>query len=416
MDIRRTDTEERTKRRRAIAFGGVLAAALLAVLVVTQFDLTIPTVPRSSVWVDTVRRGEMLREVRAPGVLVPREIRWVAAQTGARVERILVRPGAVVGKDTVIMELSEPELLDRHLAASAEFAAAEADLVAHQMSLESQLLDYRTALGSLQAEHEAMKMQAEAEMGLVESGIMARIPARRSELAVEQLARQIAAEKKRIANFRNSIVAQLAADRARLSQLSNTLELRLRQVESLQVTAGIDGVLQQVPVQEGQQVQPGTNLARVARPGELNAELRVPETQVSDVRLNQVARIDTRSGEAEGRVLRIDPAVTDGAVLVEIGFNTPLPDGARPDLSVDGIIEIERLPDVTYTGRPAVGQAGSELSLFRIDDSGLARRVSIRVGRISSSFMEIEQGLEEGDQVILSDTSPWADHEILRVD
>lgn len=417
MDIHRPDLKQRSQRRRTIYLASAVMAVLLAGWAVASLEPAAPDVARASLWLDTVKRGDMLREVRGPGTLVPREIRWIAAETNARVERIVVKPGASVQADTVILELANPELIDQQLGAEATLKAAEADYQAHRMTLESQLLDQRVTLAGVISEHESARLQAEAERGLAESGIIPRIQSRRSELLTEQLKLRTGIERERIAKFEKTIAAQLAADRARLDQLRNVAELRRRQVDGLHLKAGIAGVLQQVPVQEGQQVVAGTNLARVAKPGDLMAELRIPETQVRDVALGQNVRVDTRNGIVAGQVIRIDPAVINGSVQVDVELGGELPAGARPDLSVDGTIEIERLTDVLYVGRPAYGQPESEVRLFRLEpDGGHARRVPVQLGRASVSQIEIGAGLNVGDQIILSDISQWDTYDRLTIE
>lgn len=415
MDIQRLDLKQQARRRRiALIVAAVVALAAL-VGFVSRLDPAAPSVVKSSLWLDTVKQGDMLREVRGPGVLVPKEIRWIAAESNARVERIVVRPGAVVEADTVILELSNPEVVDQQLSAVSALTAAEADYTAKQMGLESQLLDQRAALAGIRADYEGARLQAEAETELAGRGIISRIQARRSELTSEQLKLREGIEVERIEKFEQTLRAQLAAERARIEQLKNVAELRRRQAEALKVRAGIAGVLQQVPVQEGQQVAAGTNLARVAKPGELMAELRISETQVKDILHGQQVRVDTRNGVVAGQVVRIDPAVQNGTVLVEVEFTEALPASARPDLSVDGTIEIERLQNVLYVGRPAYGQPESEVRLFRVDAEGQAQRVPVRLGRASVNLIEIQQGLAPGDQIILSDTSQWEGYERLRV-
>lgn len=416
MDIQRID-RARQKQLRQWGLGtlGALSVAALGIWL-AALDPAAPSVDKASLWTDTVKRGEMLREVRGPGLLVPKEIRWIAADTAARVERIVVRPGATVAADTVILELSNPEVIDQALAAEAALAAAEADYTARDATLQSQLLDQRAVQAQVQADFESARLQAEAEAELTAKGIIPRIQFRRSQLNAEQLRGRVAIEAQRIDQFKASLAAQLAADRARIAQLRNAAELRRRQADALQLRAGVVGVLQQVPVQEGQQVAPGANLARVARPGFLMAELRIPETQIKDVLIGQTVRVDTRNGVIAGQVSRIDPAVQNGAVLVDVELSGELPPGARPDLSVDGIVEIERLPDVLYVGRPAYGQPESAVRLFRIDpESGLALRVPVRLGRASVSVIEVQQGLAAGDLIILSDTSQWDDYDRLRI-
>ncbi len=417
MDIQRVDFAK-LKRRRQIVYGGLAAVAVIALLAwVAQLDPAAPKVPRESLWLDTVKRGEMLREVRGPGTLVPKEIRWIAAETPARVDRIVIKPGATVEPDTVILELSNPDVVDASLQADAAHTAAQADYLARQMTLESQLLDQRANLAGFQADYESARLQAEAESELAAMGIISALQYKRSQLTADQLKLRVGIEQERIAKFERTINAQLAADRARAEQLAHTAEQRRRQVDNLRLRAGIAGVLQQVPVQEGQQVAAGVNLARVAKPGELMAELRIPETQVKDVVYGQAVRVDTRNGVVAGKVSRIDPAVQNGSVLVDVELSGELPPGARPDLSVDGTIEIERLDDVLYVGRPAYGQPDSEVRLFRLDpESGIALRVPVRLGRASVSVIEVQQGLAAGDQIILSDTSQWDDYDRLRLD
>jgi HlyD family secretion protein len=416
MDIKRTDIKQKRRRRQYI-YGSLGTVALIAAAIgIFRMEPAAPSVDRASVWTDTVKRGEMLREVRGPGVLVPREIRWIAAETSGRVERLLIKPGARVEPDTVLMELSNPDIVDMQLAADAALTAAKADYSARQMTLESQLLDQRANFAGIEADFESARLQAEAERELNAKGIISDITYRRSELLSERLRVRLDIEKERIAKFEATIQAQLAAERARLTQLENEVALRQRQHDGLMVRAGIHGVLQQTPVQEGQQVAAGTNLARVARPDLLMAELRIAETQAKDIALDQPVRIDTRNGVVPGRVVRIDPAVQNGTVQVDVDFDGDLPPGARPDLTVDGTIEIERLSEVLFVGRPAYGQPNSTISLFRLDPaSNRALRVPVRLGRTSVNLVEIEQGLEVGDTVILSDTSAWDEFDRIRL-
>jgi HlyD family secretion protein len=396
---------------------GLLLLVIAAGAGLAALGPAMPTVERSSLLVGTVKRGELLREVRGPGTLVPKEIRWIAADTAARVEQILVRPGATVEPDTVILELDNPELEGDLLAATAEVTAAQSDLAAKRTELQSRLLDQQAAEAQAKADYESARMQAESEKTVAEKGIIPAVQYRRSLVALEQLRYRVDIEGQRVAEFRRNIAAQVAAAKARLDQLAAARDLRQRQVERLHVRAGIAGVLQQVPVEAGQQVAAGSNLARVARPGELMAELRIAETQTKDVALGQAVRIDTRNGIVDGRVLRVDPAVQNGSVQVDVDLTGKLPPGARPDLSVDGTIEIERLPDVLYVGRPAFGEPGSDVRLFRLDPaSGIATRVAVRLGKSSVNLVEVLDGLEVGDQVVLSDTSAWDQHDRIRLD
>jgi HlyD family secretion protein len=416
MDIARPELKRRKQKRRILVGAAIVVAVLLVTVGLVRLEPAAPTVARASVWVDTVREGEMLRQVRGPGVLAPREIRWIAAQTDGRVERIVVRPGAVVEPDTVVMEMSNPDLVQQTEEARYAVEAAEAEFTETKLRLSSEQLDQRADVAAARAEYESARLQAEAEKELSAKGIVAVVQYRRSELLAEQRRVRLEIEEERLQQFSASMDAQTASQRARLEQERNTYQRRLDQVDSLHVRAGIAGVLQQVPVEEGQRVTLGANIARVARPDDLQAELRIAETQARDVQIGQHVDIDTRNGIVEGRVIRIDPAVQAGTVQVDVELVGELPRGARPDLSVDGTIEIERLDHVVYTGRPAYGQPHSTVSLYKLTNDGRdAIRVPVQLGRSSVNSIEIVQGLVPGEQVILSDTSAWDDHERIRL-
>ena len=416
MDISRPDLKQKKRRRQFVYVGAGILTLIAIAFGLYAIEPAAPKVARAQVWIDAVKRGEMKREVRGPGTLVPKDVRWIAAETTARVDRFLVKPGALVSADTVIMELSNPEVMDQLLAARSEVTAAEADHAALRMNLESQALDQRANMAGIEADYESARLQAEAEADLNQKGIISDINFRRSELTAERLKVRLDIEQERIAKFKDTMAAQLAAGRARIEQLRNTLALRERQADSLKLKAGIDGVLQQVPVEVGQQVAPGTNLARVARPDVLIAELRIPETQAKDVLVGQKVAVDTRNGIVEGLVARIDPAVLNGTVQDDVELVGTLPAGARPDLSIDGTIEIERLADVLYVGRPAYGQPQSDTTLFRVDaKSGIATRVPVKLGRASVTVIEVSRGLAEGDQVVLSDTEQWDKYDRLKL-
>jgi HlyD family secretion protein len=417
MDIPRPENKRRKQIRRVVIGGGIVVLLGGVTLGLSRLEPAAPSVTRASVWVDTVREGEMLRQVRGPGTLVPREIRWVAAQTDGRVERILVRPGAVVEPDTILVELSNPDLMQQTEEARYALEAAEAEFTETELRLRSQQLDQRASQAVARAEYESARLQAEAEKILAAEGIVSTLQHRRSELLAEQLHIRLEIETDRFEQFSSSMQAQIASQRARLEQVRNQLQRRQEQVASLQVRAGIGGVLQQVPVEEGQRVTLGANIARVARPDELQAELRIAETQARDVQIGQRVAVDTRNGIVEGRVVRVDPAVQAGTVQVDVELTGELPRGARPDLSVDGTIELERLEHVVFTGRPAYGQPNSTVGLFRLTEGGRgAVRVPVELGRSSVNAIEIVQGLQPGDQVILSDTSSWDNYDRIRLD
>ena len=413
MDIPRPELK-RQKRVRQIGIGAAVAVVLvIATVVLARLEPAAPTVARAAVWVDTVREGEMLRQVRGPGTLVPREIRWIAAQTAGRIERVFVRPGAVVEPDTVLAEMSNPDLMREADEARYELEAARAELTELELRLRSEQLDQRAAVASAKAAYEGARLQAEAEKA---AGVVPALQVRRSELLAEELKTSLDIEQERLAQFGASVNAQVVARKARLAQDENAFARVQEQVASLKVRAGLGGVVQQVLSEEGETLVLGANIARVARPDELQAELRVPETQARDVQLGQLVSVDTRNGLVAGRVARIDPAVRDGTVQVDVELTGPLPQGARPDLSVDGTIEIERLPRVLFTGRPAYGQPNSTIGLFKlVEDGRYAVRVPVEVGRTSVNSVEVLQGLTVGDQVILSDTSAWDDADRIRL-
>ena len=412
MDIVREDLKEKRRRRRLrYSTAGGTAVIALAGFILT-LEPAAPSVERAALYIDSVQRGEMLLQVRGPGVLVPRDIRWIAAASEARVDRVLAKPGAVVEADTVLVEMSNPELQQRVEEAQADVTAAEADYAALTVQLQSQVLDQKAVLAAANAAYEGARLESEAQADLAGKGIIPAIDFRRAELAAEQLGVRLEVERERVKYLEDSVQAQLRAARARLEQQKKHLEMRTGQYANLTVRAGTDGVLQELEVEVGQRVTPGTNIARVARPDELMAELRIAETQAKDIRLEQSVDIDTRNGVVEGRVIRIDPAVRNGTVQVDVDLVGELPRGARPDLSVDGTILIERLENVLHVGRPAYGQPNSTLRLFRLQpDSGIAVRVPVTLGKVSVNRVQVLEGLNEGERVVLSDTSQWDDHE-----
>ncbi|MEN1729619.1 MAG: HlyD family efflux transporter periplasmic adaptor subunit [Pseudomonadota bacterium] len=416
MDIQRPEIKRRKRLLKSIWTVVSLVALVLVIIGVASLEPAAPSVDRATVWTDTVQRGDMIREVRGPGVLVPQDIRWIATTTEARVDRVLVQPGGRVTPDTVLVELSNPTLSQQVLEARSEVIAAEADFAALEVRLQSEALDQRATVAEVQADAESARLQVEAEGELLERDILPRVQYQRSVLRADQLQERLVIERERAAQFQNSVDAQLRAARARIDQLETLAEFREGQLAGLQVTAGIDGVLQELSVEAGQRLAPGADIARVARPDSLLAELRVSETLANEVQLDQSVEIDTRNGIVPGRVIRIDPRVANGTVQVDVELIGELPAGARPDLSVDGTIRIEELPNVLYVGRPAFGQPESTVRLFRIDPvDGSATRVPVELGRTSVNVIEVRQGLAEGDQIILSDTSAWDDHDRIRL-
>jgi HlyD family secretion protein len=408
MDIPRP-SQARKQRLRRIAYGAVgLVAILLVTVGLGRLRPVAPSVDRAAVWIDTVRRGPMLRQVRGLGTLVPEEIRWIPAATEGRVERILIQPGSAVKPESVLLELSNPELELQALEAESQLRAAVAQQRELKVRLESQRLDQEAASARVAAEYHQAKLRADTDAELARQNLIADLTRRLSQVAAEELANRNDIERKRLEISFESIDAQLAVQRANVDQRRAMARLRRSQFEALRVRAGMAGILQQVPVEVGQQVVPGANLARVAEPSRLKAVIKVAETQARDVQLGQTSSIDTRNGTVAGRVSRIDPASQNGTVTVDVAIEGVLPKGARPDLSVDGTIELERLDDVLVVGRPAQAPPEGQVGLFRLEEGGrAAQRVKVTLGCSSVSAVEVRDGLKAGDQVILSDTSAW---------
>jgi HlyD family secretion protein len=405
------------KRRRRWILGGAAGAVLLAATVaLANIEPAAPAVDRAGVWVDTVRQGTMVRQVRGPGTLVPEQIRYISAVTAGRVERLHVEPGTTVTPDTELLSLSNPEVQLQAMEAQRQLAATRANLTNLEATLENQRLNQEAAVASVRSQYREAMRQAEATRELARRGLIADLDLRRSQDSADELSERLAIEEKRLEFIAASTRAQLAAQLSEVERLQSLSAFQQEYVESLGVRAGAAGVLRELPLQEGEWVNPGTRLAVVVQPGRLKAELRIPETQARDVTVGQRASIDTRNGIVEGRVIRIDPAVQGGTVTVDVALEGELPRGARPDLSVDGTIEVERLEDVVYTGRPAYGQAESSVTLFRLEPDGRhARRAVVRLGRSSVNTIEIVNGLQPGDVVILSDMSRWDSAERVRL-
>lgn len=417
MDIARP-SQARSRRIKRIIYTGVGLVVLVLVTVgLSRLKPAAPGVPRATVWIDAVKRGDLLRQVRGTGSLVPEEVRWIPASTDGRVEKVILHPGTTVTADAVILELSNPELQTAAQDAELQLRAAEAQSTSLRVQLESQLLDEKAAAARVQSDFHQAKLQAEADEELSKSGLVSDLTRKLSRVRADELSTRLALEGERLGISAESAKAQLAAQQARVDQFRALHELRRGQIDRLRVRAGIEGVLQQVSVEVGQQVSPGATLAKVAQPGRLKAELRIAETQAKDIQIGQKAEIDTRNGVIEAKVARIDPAVLNGTVTVDAALEGPLPKGARPDLTVDGTIELEHLVDVLFVGRPAFGQEMSVVGIFRIDaDGSHASRAKVKLGRSSVNAIEIVEGLSVGDQVILSDTSAWDAFDRIRLE
>jgi HlyD family secretion protein len=416
VDIARPATVARKKKIRQIIIGASLLVAILLITVaVSRLKPAAPSVDRATVWIDTVKQGEMLRQVRGSGTLVPEEIRWIPATTSGRVEDIVLRPGAQVKPDTVILVLSNPDLQQAVKEAQLAFQSAQANYQNRKAELESGLLSQQSDVAGIQAQYKNAALNLEANETLAKEGLIGKIQLQQSQTATEELKNRLNMAQQRLTMTTEGVKSQLAPQDAAVDQTRAAYELRVRQLEDLKVKAGMTGVLQEVPVERGAQVGPGTNLARVADPTNLKAELRIAETQTKDIRLGQLAEVDTRNGVVKGRVARIDPKSTGGTVGVDVILEGALPSGARPDLSVDGTIQLERLANVIYVGRPAFGQENSTVSLFKIGADGEATRTNVKLGRSSVNQIEIVEGLKPGDQVILSDMSAQDSFDRIRI-
>jgi HlyD family secretion protein len=416
MDIARP-SNARAKLIRRIILGGVAVLFIGGVSFgLTRLRPAAPAVDRATVWSDEVKRGPMLRDVRGLGTLVPEDIRWIPAQTDSRVDRWVLRPGATVKPGSVIMELSDPTLQREALDAEFQLKGAEADLANLKVQVDSDLMNQKAIEAGVRSDYEQAKIQHEVDAKLVAEGLAADVTERLSRVKEQQLAIRVQLEGERTKVAVDSAKARLAAQQAKIDEQNALFQLKKSQVDALHVRAGIDGVLQLVPVEVGQHVTPGTNLARVADPKKLKAEIKIAETQAKDVVIGQTASVDTRNGIVTGHVSRVDPSVQNGTVTVDVQFDGLLPDGARPDLSVDGTVELENLKNVLYVGRPVHGASQSTISLFKLTaDGSEAVRTNVKLGRSSVNTVEILDGLQVGDRVILSDMSQWDNYDRIRL-
>lgn len=416
MDIQRP-SNARARKIRRIAYGTV---ALLLVGGVTyglsKLKPAAPKVDANTIWSDTVKRGPMVRDVRGLGTLVPEDIRWIPAQTDAHVDKWVLRPPAIVHPNSIIMELSDPTVQKDFLDAEYQLRGAQADYENLKVQVNSDLMSQKATEASVRSDYEQAKIQHDVKVQLVKEGLESSLNEQTTRVQEEQLKIRLQLEMERTKIATDSGNAKLAAQQAKVEQMKALYELKQSQVEALHVRAGIDGVLQLLSVEVGQHVTPGLNLARVADPKKLRAEVKIAETQAKDVLPGQKATIDTRNGIVNGHVSRVDPSVINGTVTVDVTIDDPLPAGARPDLSVDGTIILENLTDVLYVGRPVHGQADSTIGLFKIDADGAeAQRVNVKLGRSSVNTIEILDGLKVGDKVILSDMSAWDQYDRIRL-
>lgn len=419
MDIQRPASVAQAKKRRQYMFGAVgIIVIVLVSVVLARLKPAAPNVERATVWVDTVKRGPMVRQVRGLGTLVPVDEarRWVPASTQGRVEKIIMRPGVQVTPDTVVLELSDPNVQQALNDAEQQLRASEADYNSLKARLDAETLNQRAQAAIVRADHDNAQTERKMNEALAKEGLVSNLILTQSVTRAESLITRNRIENDRLKVTEASAFAQLQSAQALIDQRRSNLNLRRQQVDQLRVRAGMTGVLEQVPVEVGQQVQPGTNLVRVADPTRLKAELRIAETQARDLTIGQIASVDTRSGFIPGKVIRIDPSAVNGTVTVDVALEGELPRGARPDLSVDGTIELERLDNVLFVGRPAFGQEQSTVGLFKLDTTtGEASRAQVQLGRSSVNTIEILGGLAEGDQVVLSDMSAWDQFDRIRL-
>jgi len=419
MDIARPEFKLQQRRRQMVLFGvGAVVVAAVSIGVM-RLKPAAPSVERGTVWTDVVKRGSMLRQVRGPGSLMPVQeaVRQIPAETEATVVRIRVLPGTQVQADTILLEMSNSQVEQAAVDAQLQLKAAEAEYQSLRVRLDSDLMTQKAGAATVNADYSQAQRQADTDKALYDLGVISGLAYKSSKGKADELTTRNDLEGQRLAINKKAVETQLAQEQAKVDQARTLAALKQKQLDALRVRAGITGVLVDLPMQVGQHVQPGTMLAKVVQPEHLMAALKIAETQARDVQFGEPASIDTHNGVISGTVMRVDPAVQNGTVTVDVKLTGDLPRGARPDLSVDGTIDLERLDNVLYVGRPAFGQENSTISLFRLDTDGKeAARVPIKVGRESVNSIQIFEGLHEGDTVILSDMSRWDKTDRIRLD
>lgn len=419
MDIARPELK-RQKRRRQIIWATVGIIVLVGLTVgVTRLKPASPTVERATVWTDTVKRGSMLRQVRGLGSLIPshEDVRLIPAETEATVIRVLQLPGSQVKADTVLVEMTNPQLQQEALDAQLQLKAAEAEYSSLRVRLQSDLMNQRAGAATVSADYGEAQRQAQTNEKLYELGVISGLAAKASSGKAQEMTTRNQIEDERLKINEKAIQSQMAVQQAKVEQMRALSDLKQKQLDKLKVRAGVDGLLVEVPLQEGQHVLPGAELAKVVQPNKLIAALKIPETQARDVQIGEPASVDTHNGVIPGSVMRVDPAVQNGTVTVDVRLTGELPKGARPDLSVDGTIDLEKLDNVLYVGRPAFGQENSTISMFKLDPNGqAATRVQVKTGRASVNLIQIDSGLKEGDSVVLSDMSRYDNTDRVRLE
>jgi multidrug efflux pump subunit AcrA (membrane-fusion protein) len=419
MDIQRPDIKKKKIRRQWIAGGVAVLVLATAGFFVSRLKPAAPTVDRATVWTDTVKQGPLLRQVRGPGSLVPREdrIRLIPSETEATVVRIRVLPGAKVEPNTILMDLVDPTLQQELLDAQLQLKAAQTDLMNVKAKLQSDLMTQRADAATVSADYNQARLQAQTDKSLYDLGVISGLTYSASKGKADELTTRDGIEKQRLIVNEKAIETQIAVQQTKVAQAQALLALKQKQQDALSVKAGINGVLVDLPHQVGEHVAPGTTLAKVVQPDQLKASLKIAETQARDIQIGQPSEIDTHNGVIEGKVMRIDPAVVNGTVTVDVELEGALPQGARPDLSVDGTIDLDRMANVLYVGRPAFGNENSTISLFKLSPDGkTAVRVPVKVGKASVNAIQVLEGLQSGDTVILSDMSRWDNTDRIRLE
>ncbi|HVI78081.1 MAG TPA: HlyD family efflux transporter periplasmic adaptor subunit [Candidatus Acidoferrum sp.] len=419
MDIARPEFKQQKRRRQIIWSAAGIVALAGATIGVTRLKPAAPEVERSTVWTDTVKRGPMLRQVRGLGSLIPSQefTRQIPAETEATIVRILKLPGSQVKPDTILLEMSNPQVEEEAVDAKLQLKAAEAEYQSLRVTMQSNLMNQKAGAATVNSDYTQAKLQADTDKALYDLGVISGLAYKNSKSKSDELTTRNNIEDERLDINQKAIETQMAQQQAKVDQIRTLAGLKQKQLDALRVRAGIEGVLVDLPLQVGQHVTPGTMLAKVVQPDHLIAELKIAETQARDVQIGQPALVDTHNGTASGTVMRVDPAVQNGTVTVDVKLTGELPKGARPDLSVDGTIDLEKLDDVLYVGRPAFGQENSTISLFKLDSDGKgAVRVPVKVGRASVNAIQVIEGLHEGDTVILSDMSRNDNTDRIRLD
>jgi HlyD family secretion protein len=408
--------QRKTPRGRIALIAGGILAAVAGTVALTRLEPAAPSVERATLWIDTVRQGTLLRQVRAPGTLVPEHVRIISAVTAGRIEQLVTRAGTAVTPSTVLVQMTNPDVQLEALEAERQLGTAESNLVSLRNQLQSAKLQQQATVATITTDANDAVRQAEVFEALDKKGLSSANEVARARERAQEFQSRRKIEQERLAMLTQTLGRQLALEETNVQRMRAVAQFQRDRVTSMNVTAGEEGVLQQLDLELGQWVVPGQILARVAQPGKLKAVLRVPETQAKDIVMGQPTSVDTRNGLVAGRVSRVDPAVQNGTVTVEVALEGALPRGARADLSVDGTIEIERLQNVLSVGRPAYGQPESQVGLFVLDADGkTARRVQAKLGRASVNAIEVVQGLKPGDKVIISDVSQWDGQERLRI-